>query len=205
MSTKLQETQFLNKMMRSRRNARGCNLAPIIFHVSQLNYNSTCLTFNLPLSLQCHTICKQKSDIHTQKNSCLQKIQKNLHRSSCCQQSWDSNLVDLPNADNGVLMKHAQIQRFLGIESGNCIEYYRMYGETSKYELVKDKHEIINLTQATTNKNFDCHQGQGRPLLWAWLCVAGRRRGCWATCGQHCCCRWRRGRTTALPSLCLGR
>ena len=113
------ETKFLNKMMRLRRNTRGYNLAPSVFHVRQLHYNSTCLTLNLPLSLQCH-ICGQKS-ICTQKNSCPQKRQKNLHRSNRCQQLWDSYWVDLPNASNGVLMKHTQIRQFLAIEPGTRI------------------------------------------------------------------------------------
>ena len=54
------KTKFLNKMMRLRRNTRGHNLAPSVFHVSQLNYNPTCLTLNLPLSLQCR-ICEEKA------------------------------------------------------------------------------------------------------------------------------------------------
>ena len=65
-----------------------------------------------------------KKAIFTQKTAAdHKKGRKKLSKSNRCQQLWDSYWVNLPNASNGVLMKHR-------------------------------KNETINLTQATTNKNF---------------------------------------------------
>ena len=57
---------FFRNMTRVRHGAKGQILVLNTYHVDQIKHDSTCITLDLPLSLQ-STVCQRKGDIHTKK------------------------------------------------------------------------------------------------------------------------------------------
>ena len=68
-------------------------LQPNPFHISDIKYNSLCITLNLLLDFYCK-VCNRKKGIFTKKSSKLEKKQKYLHSMNQCKQLWDSSWAE---------------------------------------------------------------------------------------------------------------
>ena len=143
---------------------------PNVYHLSDLNYDSTCISLELPYDIACE-VCKPKSNFSLLKKSSRpsQKRLKYLHYTNRCKQYWDSHWVKPSNVTNGILLNHVQSRRYLGVAPDVAIEYYCVYDKTDKGH--KDTLGLIDTTQYSQStvaraRNTDHHHQEKRWVSW---------------------------------------
>ena len=105
------------------------NRIPIL--LSEIKFDSTCVTLGLPYSLGCGS-CKTKLDpcIKTRKSKFMKERNKCERRR--CQHYWDSSWTIGKDATEGNVLQHKLVRGYLQIENAVTIDYFKPYDRKSK-------------------------------------------------------------------------
>ena len=136
-------------MKRSSHLQASNNRKPIL--LSDIKFDSTCVTLCLPYSLGCGN-CKTKLDptIKNRKSKFVKERNKCERRR--CQRYWDSSWTIGKDATEGNVMQHNLVRSYLQIESAVTIDYLKPYDRKSKRTKVDDT-EIPFIPESTPQ----CH------------------------------------------------
>ena len=130
--------QSIAMLRTTTRTRKRKKLQPNPFHISDIKYDSTCITLDLPLDFCCE-VCKRKKDIFTKKSSKPEKKQKYLHSTNQCKQLWDSSWAEKTHVTNGTLVQHNRVRNYLGIEAGVRLDFKCAYNKNQKFTILKQQ------------------------------------------------------------------
>ena len=108
--------------MSTRRKSRSTQLNRKPIELSDVRYNSTCITLQIPLSLACLT-CEPKLCIHTKKGRQQKALERLKDDRNKCDQLWLTKVATNQRCPTSKLMRHNQIRTYLGIESDVILEF----------------------------------------------------------------------------------
>ena len=116
----LQKYQVETMLQRRKSWSRYLRRKPI--DLSEVCYNSTCITLNLPLSLACLQ-CEPKMCIHTKAGRQQKALERLKDDRNKCDQLWLTKVATNQRCPTSKLKLHNQIRTYLGIESDVILEF----------------------------------------------------------------------------------
>lgn len=117
--------------------------------VSDIKYDSTCVTLNLPLCLACDN-CKPKLDVLSNKRKIKnKKKERNKSERRRCLQYWLSKWSIGPLATSAHVLTYRLVRKYLQIEPDLLIQFDCAYDN-------ENKNNNINNNTTTTNIKYKC-------------------------------------------------
>ena len=112
----------------SRRTTRQLNENAwnVSMSISDIKYNSTCITLSLPVSLSCCN-CQKDVDVLSFTRKKRKNSQRHLDPRRRCLQYWTNKWTQNTLATEGHVLMHNRTRKWLGIELDVIIEYFNNY------------------------------------------------------------------------------
>ena len=104
------------------RKLRSTRLSCKSMELSDVRYNSTCITLQIPISLACLT-CEPKLCIHTKKGRQQKASERLKAERNRCEQLWLTKWVSNKNSATSKIVRHNQVRAYLGIQSNVILEF----------------------------------------------------------------------------------
>ena len=108
--------------MSQRRKSRSAHLNRKPIDLSEICYDSTCITLNIPQSLACLT-CEPKICIHTKKGRQQKALERLKDDRNKCDQLWLTKVVSNQKCPTSKLIRHNEVRAYLGIESDVILQF----------------------------------------------------------------------------------
>ena len=137
--------------MSQQRKSRSTHLNRKPIDLSEICYDSTCITLNITLSFSCVT-CESKMCIHTKKGRQQKALERLKDDRNKCDQIWLTEVVPNQSCSTSKLLRHNEVRAYLGIESDVILEFdYRNNDEETKENPAHNfSRQVTNSTISST-------------------------------------------------------
>lgn len=95
-------------------------------NLSNIKYDSTCITLCLPTHLACRA-CMKDACVHTHTRKKRKSSQRQKNPRNRCQQYWTTKWTQGPLATTAHLATHNRVRGYLGIEKDVILECFNLY------------------------------------------------------------------------------
>ena len=100
--------------MSQRRKSRSAHLNRKPIDLSEICYDSTCITLNIPQSIACLKY-EPKMCIHTKRGRQQKMLERLKYDRNKCDQIWLTKVATNQNCPIGKLIRHNEVRAYLGI------------------------------------------------------------------------------------------
>ena len=108
--------------MSQRRKSRSARLNRKPIDLSEICYDSTCITLNIPQSMACLK-CEPKMCIHTKRGRQQKALERLKDDRNKCDQIWLTKVATNQKCSTSKIIRHNEVRAYLGIESDVILEF----------------------------------------------------------------------------------